>query len=203
MRNMLLAAGLVLTAASPARASFINQGTYMLDTATGLEWRNVALDAGLSYNQTEALLSTSLSGWQLATASQVNRLFTDAGLPLSPVYETAGYTAAVNAFSSAIGNILAAHPASQYVSGVAGFYATTPQDVANNIVYVAAAMLDGSGLASIGSPGNSGYITTTSSIPSYAPFLVSSGTSSPIPEPGSLALIGGALLGMAALRRRA
>jgi len=203
MRNLLLAACAALASvALPAQAALVNHGDYASDTVTGLNWYNMTLTQGLSYDQTVAELSTTLSGWQLATADQVRQLYTDAGLPPSTyVPELSGYVTQVDTLSAAVGDTLLLHHASQYVSGVDGFYLQNPADLAQNMAYVADAMLDGNDNATIAGPGLAGFVWADQGIANYAPFLVSAASPSEVPEPAGLAIFGAGLLALAGWRR--
>jgi hypothetical protein len=188
---------------APADATLVDHGSYATDTATSLNWYNLTLVQGVSYDQLSGLLATSLAGWQLATASQVAQLFVDAGLPATmAVYGAPGYTSQVQALAAAIGDTLALHPAAQYVAGVAAYYQPTPAMLAAGSVPVANAMLDVIGNATIGGPGLSGSISSSVASLPYAPYLVSAAAPEPVAEPTTLAQIGGGLLVLAALRRQ-
>ncbi len=81
--SALLGAGLTMgLAAAPASATSIlmNQGSTTLDPATGLEWLDLTLTAGQSYDAVAAGYGGyTTGGWKYATRDQVAQLFTDAG----------------------------------------------------------------------------------------------------------------------------
>ncbi len=52
-----------------------------LDTQTGIEWLNVALTNGQSYNDVEAGIYTAQLGFSYASGSDLSQLFVDSGVP--------------------------------------------------------------------------------------------------------------------------
>ena len=52
------------------------------DTVTGLQWLNLTQTAGMSYNNVTSDLSTTFSGFTLASADQVATFFADAGITI-------------------------------------------------------------------------------------------------------------------------
>lgn len=110
-RNMLslglsdLLAGCVIALGSsvPRSAladSFVNDGTYVDDTTTGLNWLNLSQ----TLNQSAAQVQTELNaGWQVATTAQVTQLFSTLGL-FTTQYSGAGYNLWFSTTGAAYGN---------------------------------------------------------------------------------------------------
>lgn len=73
-------AGLVLAVSGIANAGLIEntENDTFIDKTTGLEWMDFGINNIHSYSQVEALLSTTYSGWALATESQVIDLWHNA-----------------------------------------------------------------------------------------------------------------------------
>jgi len=72
------ALALSLTAVG-ADAALVDNGTSMIDTATGLEWLDLTQTQGLTWNQAEASVYVTSQGYARATVGQVITLFTNAG----------------------------------------------------------------------------------------------------------------------------
>lgn len=64
---------------SGSYAALVDNGTSMIDTATGLEWLDLTQTLGLSWNQAEATSFVTVDGYVHATEAQVITLFTNAG----------------------------------------------------------------------------------------------------------------------------
>ena len=100
-------AALVLFGASPSQAvPLVDQGSNTYDPNTGLQWLDVTLTQGLSYNNVTAnYLSTGglYQGYRYATGVEVSTLFTDAGIsnPYNGVPN--GEASAVQALISLLG----------------------------------------------------------------------------------------------------
>jgi hypothetical protein len=79
----LILASILLVSALPARAAIIPQSGYFVDTDTGLDWRDVTLTRGMSYNAVEAELAPggSLEGWRRATGTEFSQLMNDLNVP--------------------------------------------------------------------------------------------------------------------------
>lgn len=69
----------LIVAASPAAAVLVDNGDSTIDTDTGLEWLDLTLTQGLSWNQAEATSYVTVDGYVHATDEQVAELFTNAG----------------------------------------------------------------------------------------------------------------------------
>jgi hypothetical protein len=61
---------LLLLVAVQARAELVQHGTYVRDTATGIEWMNTGLTLGLSYHRAIA----DSEGWRHATRRELDNL---------------------------------------------------------------------------------------------------------------------------------
>lgn len=72
-------ATLVLAAPLAANAVPIDQGNTTLSTDTGLEWLDLTLTHGLSYNQALASSYVTNDGYRHATTAEVTALFLEAG----------------------------------------------------------------------------------------------------------------------------
>ncbi len=64
---------------SVARAAMVDNGSSMIDTATGLQWLDLTETQGLSWNQAEASTYVTVNGYAHATEAQVITLFLNAG----------------------------------------------------------------------------------------------------------------------------
>ena len=77
----------VACAAADCRAAFVDHGTYMTDTATGLDWLKVDQTVGLSYNDVVAQLGVGgqFQGWSYADVFDIQLLWQNAGgsIPMS------------------------------------------------------------------------------------------------------------------------
>lgn len=76
MRKLLLP---LLLAAGSANAALIDNGTSMIDTATGLKWLDLTQTQGMSWNASLASSFVTVEGYAHATETQVITLFTNAG----------------------------------------------------------------------------------------------------------------------------
>jgi hypothetical protein len=65
--------------ASQVNAALIDNGTSMFDTGTGLEWLDLTVTQGISWNAAEATTYVTNDGYVHATEAQVITLFTNAG----------------------------------------------------------------------------------------------------------------------------
>ena len=83
--------GLMLgTCAAPVNAAIISQGSYLTDTASGLDWLDMAPTYNLTFSQVVAELAPNgaLAGWTVASNAQVFQLALDAGSPALPSTNT-------------------------------------------------------------------------------------------------------------------
>lgn len=86
-----VASGLAITRPAAA-ASFIvhdtsfGANTAMTDTSTGLDWLNVSITAGMSYNIVSSHLGIgqTFDGWRYATSTEVNTMLTNIGAFSTP-----------------------------------------------------------------------------------------------------------------------
>ena len=64
-----------------AQAALVALGDYTTDTDTGLDWLDLDLTLGMSFNQVNAELGTGglFEGWQVATLDQAQTFLTNAG----------------------------------------------------------------------------------------------------------------------------
>jgi hypothetical protein len=74
----ILVTGVLLLAPVPARAVLIDLGNSTVDTDTGLEWLDLTLTDGLSFNDALGTNFVLVDGYQHATAAQVNTLWLNA-----------------------------------------------------------------------------------------------------------------------------
>lgn len=70
---------LLLLVAGSANAALIDNGTSMIDTATGLKWLDLTQTQGMSWNTSLASSFVTVEGYTHATETQVITLFTNAG----------------------------------------------------------------------------------------------------------------------------
>ena len=78
MKTRLILGALVLLFSSTANAVIVDSAdhSYLTDTNTGLDWLDVTLTAGLTYNYVSSQLGNGgvYEGWQYATGDQFNEL---------------------------------------------------------------------------------------------------------------------------------
>ena len=65
--------------ASPVHAILIDNGNSTIDTDTGLEWLDLTLTDGLSFNQALATTYVTVDGYRHATVGEVEMLFDNTG----------------------------------------------------------------------------------------------------------------------------
>ena len=67
IRKKCLCAAVAMLVSCASQATIIDQGDYLTDTATGLDWLDVTTTSNLSYNDVSAQLGVSgaLDGWRM------------------------------------------------------------------------------------------------------------------------------------------
>lgn len=209
-KTVLLAASALLAGPLVANAAFVNDGSYMEDTTTGLYWLNLNSTVDQSYNQvlSETGVGGSLAGWQIATSTQVATLFSDAGIPAGIVsgFGTNTYLAQATNLASAIGSLPYFSPGGGNGSDSYGGFQAAFSNVGSsygsgnapvNDLFIYGVPIPTSVGYAIG--GAVGYVPVTYAGPSEATFLVS--TIAPVPLPSSAWLFLSALCGLGALAR--
>ena len=198
--------------ASVAKAQLTNSDWMTLgdnqilnDGSTGLQWLGLDETAGLSYNFVASQLGTGgeFAGFSFATESQVDTLFSDAGIPdVNAGFE--GTAANLPGVTSLMGlwnaNVAGGDEAN---SGPFGYFYTS--DVGTGLVWIPGASYDDPGTAeatsgpdrlSLGGDGDSTSVYLASA-------LVRDGTTSTVPDGCmTVSMLGGALTVLATLRRR-
>lgn len=91
----LLAAASFALLAAPSSAAIVDapDHTYLTDTATGLDWRDVTATAGMSFNDVSSQLGAGgqFAGWRYATGDEFNTLVSNySGVVIPAGYH--GYT---------------------------------------------------------------------------------------------------------------
>ena len=213
-----------LLAGAPARAALVVSGDVILDTATGLEWLNVRLPNGLSYNAIQAGAGGWLAaGWRFATFDELLSLATGNvgatnggydGLPFSGL--SVGYAGAAEAFVLTMGMNTAFNdsravydiqqfPGLRQITTQGWFTDRDSADVRVGIFDVTAVLEDSYGLYGAPAPLGRWSVEENREDPDRAAPSVSSllvrGASTQVPEPATVWLIGGALALMAGMRR--
>jgi hypothetical protein len=195
--SIALAASASLAGASQVAVDWhtAGDGLLTLDTATGLQW----LDLSQTYNQTVAAVlpqtaaGMAFDGFRLATASEVHTLMGDAGIPFSTstgaIGATAADLAAANALTDLLSETVGQHFGSSY-HGSRGHLTDAGADLA--VGYYTTD--NGTGLFN-------DYFTGFSDWPGAGVWLVRTGDTGRIPEPGTLGLLAAALAGVALARK--
>ena len=80
-QRIALAALIILSGLGPARAALVAYGDFTTDTDTGLDWLDLDLTLGMSFNQVNAELGAGglFEGWQVVTQGQAHKYLTNAG----------------------------------------------------------------------------------------------------------------------------
>jgi hypothetical protein len=213
-----------LLAGAPARAALVVAGDSILDTATGLEWLNVRLPNGISYNAIRAGAGGWVAaGWRFATFDEVMSLATGyvgamnggyGGLPFSGL--SGGYASAAEAFVLTMGMNTAFNdsravydiqqfPGLQQITTQGWFTDRDSADGRVGIFDVTAVLADSIGVYGVPAPLGRWSVEENVEDPDRAAPSVSSmlvrGVSTQVPEPATIWLIGASLALMAWMRR--
>jgi len=78
-KSRLLGAVAIFIVSLSSNASLLDNGNTTIDTGTGLEWLDITLTVGQSYNDVLASSFVTTDGYQYATEAEVEQLFTNAG----------------------------------------------------------------------------------------------------------------------------
>ena len=194
----LIATILLLLTTNFSHAGLIDLGSTTLDDSTGLEWLDMTLTAGQSYNSVIGGFGgyvTSM-GYRYATGAEVFALFTNAGIPDIETTVVGNYTAAnvapAQALIALIGtadlNFMDAIVADTVIPGVrAVAILQGDPNIASATMMYACTMC--------------GSWNENATFPGIGSFLVRSSNTS-VPEPGVLGLLSLGLLGLGLSRRR-
>lgn len=180
---LLLALGIAPLADS--NAALVDLGSDTLDTATNLLWLDVSLTDGMS----PLAALTTYSDYRWATDDEVYALFLDGGMTaVDSVNRSADYADALNLVT-----LLGATFTSTTQLGVQGWalYSDTPT------MFIEPAVVSVTSIAQGRAYAGGAIVGPEFQINDVGVFLVRS-----VPEPGSLALVGGALTGLGFLSAR-
>lgn len=179
-------------------AGLIDHGSYITDTASGLDWLDVTATQGLSYEQIQASALITL-GWRFASRGELTTLLANFGLP--PVipnslnsYADPTVRTAVRQVADLLGNTFTPSSYGGYWYGLVGFYDLPEYDpmagfdrVSAFFIYDEARDYNQAFIAS-----NNTVFALSVSDPIYGGFLVRAATA--VPEPSTLLLVASALL---------
>lgn len=208
--KLALAAGaLFLSFALPARAAFValndpafGPGSITQDTATGLEWLDIDLTAGLSYNDVAAGFGPggAFEGFAHASLEQVDTLFLNAGFSATDNVLRNEDIPAANHFFAFLGISASAQGVGSSSFGVTSTTAFTGNP---RVAYVSLSIPDdGASAYALGAPPSTFNFDQTS--PGTGQWLVRPAATL-VPLPAPFMLLGGALglLSLTATRRKA
>src|SRR5262245_38450568 len=77
----------LMLSASPVQASLVDLGVVTRDTGTGLDWLDVSVTLGLSYNEALQTGFVTEQGFRPATIEEVAQLFLNAGAPTQGLFQ--------------------------------------------------------------------------------------------------------------------
>lgn len=110
----------LLISASLTQAALIDNGGFITDEATGLDWLDMSNTDGNSYNQTLTAISAggSLDGWRFATSAEFDGLINAAvGSPYTPVGDDAAIFSQIRELTNLLGPTYGYGMESQYGLG--------------------------------------------------------------------------------------
>lgn len=201
MKKYLLIAALTLGFAAgtmTAQAALVGSSNGLVDTDTGLEWLDVTLNVGLSYNSmiNSGLNGYAAQGYRYASVYEVGTLFENAGAVL-PAFGGADFSAQ----SRSAGLLLISFLGATYTSSNNTFLQAASGTLATpSSVYTPWIRGSVSGATGISYGGHKPYITAAD--PNTGHWLVKKASMSPVPLPASLPLLMGGLGVFGLLRRR-
>lgn len=164
------------------------------DSDTGLEWLDVNLTIGQSYNTSEASTFVTVDGFRHATLAEVLALWINSGRVAAPstAFSTANFVPSVD-FVAKFGCTGSCALSSAFVQGI---YETSPTTVASGLVQQETAGPIGRYFEGFGS------FSLTSASGDTGNFLVRESAAEALPEPTTLAIVAIGLAGMGFARRK-
>lgn len=200
-----IAAVLFIGMIQNANAAFIDSGTYLTDTSSGLDWLDVTATSSLSYSYVSGQLGSGglYEGWHYATSADFNELVSNwigATTPITSLGKVIQAEGDIDGLHMALGDLYPSYSDYGYTQGL-----IADMDSSGN---VRTAMIMNDDNSNINNDdldwtqANYHLYTQTAAGWYFGSFLIRD-TAASVPEPGALGLVTLSLAGIGfAVRRR-